>query len=210
MGRADHPTRLTLTEVLVEPGAPQIWVSSGTFTHHIDLTPLLNLKKGMPLRLSRNRKAVSIAPDAESLSWPGLTLHWSDLQDMRVCQMPVQERYRPLLPYMRAHEPHLAPVAPITPSRLQLLLSLKTHQIEEAARSLNVSPDLANQRLYDIGIVLREYIGHDAMLSLLRRPWPIAARLSHPLFHNMQSCLIHGRPDLVEKCLVKLILEGMD
>lgn len=208
MGRTQHTP--TLTEVLIEPGQPQLWVTlGGGCTHLLDLTPLLASPRGETLRLSGNRQAVSLSPDGTGLRWPGLTLPWVALEPLSLHQLPAVERYRPLLPYLRAHEPWLGSTAPLTSARLQQLLSLRPQQLVQAAQSLGVSDVLAQQRLYDIGTLLAEYVGYGAMLNFLRRPWPPARRLGSPLFHSAQDCLLGGRPDLVERCLMHLVLESV-
>lgn len=204
MAGSAHPP--PITEVLREPGAARLWVTVGGSTHLLDLAALQATAQGQPLRLPRVWQAVTVTPDGAALAWPGVTLAWERLQLSSVHHLPFTERYRPLLPYLRCHEPPLSPIALVTPDRLQSLLSLKAHQVEQATRCLGVSPPLAQQRLYDVGCLLAEYVGSSALLPLLRRPWPVARRLNDPRLQSMQDCLIEGRPDVVERTALQLLL----
>lgn len=199
-----------LTEVLLEPGRPQLWVTlEGKTTHLLDLTALLETERGSVLRLPRAWRAVKLTPEKDGLRWPGLTLPRAELVPLTQYVVPVSERYRPLLPHLRCHEPPLYTVPPADAGRLQALLGLKAQEVHQASRALCVPESLAQQRLYDIGILLRHYTSPNAALEILRRPWPIAVRLDSPLMSTMQGCLLHGRPDVVERSLVHLLLEGL-
>lgn len=206
MARPDHLP--PLAEVLLEPGLPRLWVTAGELTYLLDCAPLLASGRGAPLRLPRVWRAVSTAPDGLGLRWPGLTLPWSEALPLSVAQMLPRERYRPLLPYLRGHEPPLV-MAPVTTSRLQTLLAVQPYQLQRAAECLQVDSVLAEQRLYDAGALLAEYVGYQALPSLLRRPWPVARRLQNPLLESMRDCLLGGRPDLVERMVTALVLEGV-
>lgn len=206
MARPDHPP--LLTEVLLEPGTPRLWVTAGELTSLLDCAPLLTAERGAPLRLPRVWRAVSISADGLGLHWPGLTLPWSDALPLSVAQMPPRERYRPLLPYLRGHEPPLV-MALMTTSRLQTLLAVQPYHLQRAAECLQVDSALAEQRLYDAAALLAEYVGYQALPSLLNRPWPVARRLRHPQMDSMRDCLLGGRPDLVERAITKLVLEGV-
>lgn len=207
MARVEVPL---LTEVLIEPGGYQLWVTvDGETTHLIDLSPLVDTERGKLLRLPRAWRAVGIATDRRELRWPGLSLPWRELSPLTVHTVPYAERYRPLLPYLRCHTPPLYTVAPMTPLRLQSLLSLKSHQLPVAATELGAPEHLVQQRLYDVGVLLQHYLSPNPTLELLRRPWPIAHRLGSPLMSSMQDCLLRGRPDVVERVLINLILEEL-
>lgn len=198
-----------ITEVLLEPGSAQLWVSTGDHTARLDLTPLLAAEPTHLLRLPRIWRRVAVTPEGNGLQWPGLTLGWNALRPLTVDRMPAAERYRPLLPYLRAHEPALHAPAPVSPLRVERLLSLRPTQLSRAAQTLMVPAPLAEQRLYDIGVLLTEAVGTTAVLPLLRRPWPVARRLNNSRLQSVEDCLVGGRPDLVERALMRLTLEAL-
>ena len=198
-----------ITEVLREPGGHKLWVTRGAETWLLDLTAVANTVRGQLLLLPRVRQSVKITSDGHGLAWPGLTLAWTELSECCVCQMPAAERYRPLLPYLRSHEPPLW-LPPMSRERLQTFLLLRPNDLDNAVRALGAPAELAYQRLHDIALLLAEYVGHDALLPLLRRPWPVARRLNRITLVSMQDCLTGGYPHLVERTLMSLIFLGIE
>lgn len=196
-----------ITEVLREPGSHKLWVTRGAETWLLDLTPLTSTTQGQLLLLPRAWQGVEITSNGYGLAWPGLTLGWTELSECCVQQMPPAERYRPLLPYLRSHEPPLW-LPPMSTERLQTLLLLRPNDLDRAVRALGAPAELAYQRLHDIALLLAEYVGHDALLPLLRRPWPVARRLNRITLVSMQDCLTGGHPHLVERALISLIFVG--
>ena len=196
-----------ITEVLREPGSHKLWVTRGAETWLLDLTPLTSTTQGQLLLLPRAWQSIKITSDGYGLAWPGLTLGWTELSECCVQQMTPAERYRPLLPYLRSHEPPLW-MPPMSRERLQTLLLLRPNDLDKAVRSLGAPTELVYQRLHDIALLLAEYVGHDALLPLLRRPWPVARRLNRITLVSMQDCLTGGHPHLVERALISLIFVG--
>lgn len=206
-GLADCSPIAPITEVLREPGGHKLWVTRGAETWLLDLTPVANTVRGQLLLLPQAWQGVKITSNGYGLAWPGLTLGWTELSECCVCQMSAAERYRPLLPYLRMHEPPLWR-PPMTSDRLQRLLFLRPNDLDKAVRALGAPTELAYQRLHDIALLLAEYVGHDAMLPLLRRPWPVARRLDKVTLVSMRDCLTGGHPHLVERALISLIFVG--
>lgn len=196
-----------ITEVLREPGGHKLWVTRGAETWLLDLTPLTSTTQGQLLLLPRAWQSTKITSDGYGLAWTGLTLGWTELSECCVHQMPSPERYRPLLPYLRSHEPPLW-LPPMSRERLQTFLLLRPNDLDKAVRSLGAPTELVYQRLHDIALLLAEYVGHNAMLPLLRRPWPVARRLDKVTLVSMRDCLTGGHPHLVERALISLIFVG--
>lgn len=205
---ADCSPITPITEVLREPGGHKLWVTRGAETWLLDLTPLTSTTPGQLLLLPRAWQGVEITSNGYGLAWPGLTLGWTELSECCVQQISPAERYRPLLPYLRAHEPPLW-LPPMSRERLQTLLLLRPNDLDKAVRSLGAPTELVYQRLHDIALLLAEYVGHDALLPLLRRPWPVARRLNRMTLLSMQDCLTGGYPHLVERASISLIFVGV-
>lgn len=205
-----------ITEVLTEPGSLQVWVSlDDGQTHRVDLTGLLDLDAFQALRLPRVQMGVRIAPDAWHLRWPGgAQLDVTSITEAPagplpvrpVAVLPAEQRYRPLLPYLRALEPviYLHP-NPVAERVVCDLLGLKAADLQTMLRHYPAPTEVTLNRMYDLGAFLNDLFPRQHMHALLRRDWPYAIRScpGQGLLHTMLGCLSYGRPDLIERpCLL--------
>ncbi|UQN10229.1 DUF2442 domain-containing protein [Deinococcus sp. QL22] len=205
-----------IIEVLPEPGVPQVWVSTGDDqTHRVDLSPLLEIEAFRALQLPRVRQAVRVSPDGQHLRWPGgaqldlpsITQAPSGALPVRpVAVMSTAQRYRPLLPYLKALDPMIyLPPDPVEPRLVGALLGLNPGELQEVTKHYRAPQDVTLHRLCDLGTFLNDLFARPQVSALLRRAWPYGIRScpGQPLLHTMLGCLRYGRPDLVERpCLL--------
>lgn len=205
-----------IVEVLPEPGVPQVWVSTGEGqTYRVDLTRLLALESFRALQLPRVQQVVRVSPDGQHLRWPG----GAQLDLLSITQapsgvLPVQpvavmdtgQRYRPLLPYLKALDPMIyLPPNPVEPSVVGALLGLNPTELQEVTRHYRAPQDVTLHRLCDLGLFLNDLFARPQVSGLLRRTWSYGIRScpGQPLLHTMLGCVRYGRPDLVERpCLL--------
>lgn len=209
-----------ITEVLVEPGQHQLWV---TFemreTHRIDLRPLTLDDTHRTLTLGRLFERVKIGRSAQHLSWPGgacldarsiLDAPHGTLPIIRIAVLPSEQRYRPLLPFLLHQQPpsYLRPL-PIEPVMVERLFQLKPGELGVMLQSVNAPHEVVLPRLHDLAIFLTEHFAPEHLYGLLHRPWRYGQQQcpNQTFMHTMLGCLLHGRPDLIERpCL--LLMSG--
>jgi len=99
----------TITEVLVEPGESQVWVTFDTLeTHRLDLLPLIQSDTHESLILQKLFDRVKVGRDARHLVWPGgacLDAPHGPLPVGRRAILLADQRYRPLLPFLHYQQP---------------------------------------------------------------------------------------------------------
>lgn len=208
--RPDVPKPEPITEVLVEPGSHQLWVTlGGEQTHRIDLTPLLAIEKYRTLRLRTLFARVQVSSDGYRLLWPGgarldipSILRAGPLPVRTLAVVPAQQRYRPLLPYLLHGQPHtyLRPL-PIELAVVQRLLQLRPGELDQMLRHTLAPADVLLARLYDLGVFLTGHFAPQHLSALMRQPWRYGEQQcpGEPLLHTMLGCLQWGRPDLIER-----------
>lgn len=201
-----------ITEVLVEPGVHQLWVTLGhEQTHRLDLQPLLDIETHRTLRLTTLFARVQVGPGGQHLIWPGgvqldlpslLEKPGAQLPARTLAVVPARHRYRPLLPYLLHQQPatYLRPT-PIEPVTVQRLLRLRTSELDQVLRGVPVPAEPLLNRLYDLGVFLTSHFAEDHLYALMRRPWRYGEQQCprQPLLHTMLGCLQNGRPDLIER-----------
>lgn len=202
----------TITEVLVEPGQFHLWVTiSGTETHRVDLNPLLRTDTHQALNLRRLFTQVRIGYNARHLTWPGgYTLDAFSIYESPDGRLPVrplvvlpaEQRFRPLFPYLRSQQPpvYLHP-EPVQPGVVVQLLQLRPGELESMLQSLPVPTEVLLARVYDLALFLSSHFASEHLYALMRRPWRYAQQecAGQPLLDTMLGCLLHGRPDLIER-----------
>lgn len=226
--RADtHAPRLSaiqgITEVLVEPGRHQLWVTfDHQQTHRVDLTSATRKDTHRTLRLKSVFAGVQITPDGQHLCWPGgAQLDVPSLLQKPAAYLPVEtlaivparHRFRPLLPYLLHQQPHtyLRP-APIQPLDVQRTLNLRSGELDQILRASTVPSEPLLNRLYDLGVFLTSHFGQEHLYALMRRPWRYGEQRypGRRLLHTMLGCLQQGRPDLIERpCMLLATGEGL-
>lgn len=206
----EHRVPDAMTEVLVEPGCTQVWVTfNDGFTHRLDLRPLLTLESHQSPRLPALFAQVQLSADHQFLRWPGgaildiaALLSSGERPTCTLAVMPSTQRYRPLLPYLRYQFPplYLRP-APIERSVVEQLLQLRGGESTAILESLPVSTEILLNRLYDLAVFLTSHFDQTHIYTLMRRPWRFGQQQcpSNPLLHTMLGCLQRGRPDLIER-----------
>jgi Protein of unknown function (DUF2442) len=211
----------TATEVLVEPGSHQVWVTfADAQTCRVDLTPLLTLDTHRSLRLPRVFAAVALSPAGRGLHWPGgVQLDSGSVRlapvggwPVRpVACLPAHQRYRPLLPYLHYQDPPLqAQPLPVDRASVQRQLQLRPGELDQILRHSPVAAEILLPRLSDLATLLTGHFPGLSLAVLLRRPWRHSTLRypSSPFLHTMLGCLQFGRPDLIEQpCL--LLLTGL-
>lgn len=205
--------RPRLTEVLPEPGSHQLWVS---FSDHqtllVDLKPLLTLPPFETLKLAKLFCRARVDTQGLNIVWPGGAL--LSARDLLLSEtgagalplallarVPEEQRYRPLLPYLRHLDlPIYLRPGPIEAGVIEKLLHLRTGELKTSLSRATVPEPQMFARLYDVAVFLGEQFGSDHLQILLRRPWRHSQQLcpGQPLLDTMLGCLLHGRPDLVE------------
>ncbi len=202
----------SITEVLVEPGSRQLWVTFNEVqTYRIDLSPLLETETHRVLQLLPCFAQAQISPDRQSIRWPGgaqldtasiVRAPVGPLAVRPMAVVPSVHRFRPLLPYLLYGEPHtyMRP-APIEPVTVQRLLQLKNGELAQILMALPVSDTVMLNRLYDLGMFLTGHFSEQHLYGLMRHPWRSSAQKypGDPILRTMLSCLQHGRPDLIER-----------
>lgn len=201
-----------ITEVLVEPGSRQLWITfNGAQTHRVDLTPLLEVETHRVLQLLPCFVQAQIDPDGQHIRWPGgaqldiasiVRAPTGPLAVRPMAVVPSVHRFRPLLPYLLYSEPHtyMRPT-PIEPVTVQQLLQLKNGELAQILRALPVADGVMLSRLYDLGMFLTGHFSGQHLYGLMRHPWRYSAQKhpGDPILRTMLSCLQHGRPDLIER-----------
>jgi Protein of unknown function (DUF2442) len=205
---------LTVTEVLVEPGGHQLWVTfADDQTCRVDLTPLLKLDMYRSLRVPQIFARAEPALAGAGVSWPGGA--YLDAQSVRtapegeqpvlpIACLPAMHRYRPLLPYLQYQLSNVQ-LGLKDPVVIQRLLQLRAGELDQMIRNSPVPAELLLPRLSDLSTFLTSHFDSVHVSALLRRPWrygqeqcPAAAHL-----HTMLGCLQFGRFDLIERpCLL--------
>lgn len=207
-----------ITEVLVEPGQHELWVTFGMLeTHRIDLRPLTLVETHRTLTLGRLFERVKIGRGARHLNWPGgACLDACSIQNAphgtlpvgRVAVLPSEQRYRPLLPYLVHQQPppYLRPL-PIEPVTVERLLQLKPGELRVILQSINAPHEVVLPRLHDLAIFLAEHFALEHIYGLLHRPWRYGQQRcpDSTFMHTMLGCLLHGRPDLLERPFLLLM-----
>ena len=211
-----------ITEVLAEPGVPHVWVTfTNAQSHRIDLTPLLKLAPFRVLNMPRVLQRVSVAPDRLHIHWPGgarvsvmsiLQAPTTAVPVRPVAVVPADQRFRPLLPYLKHQVPalYLRP-APISPLDVCHLLGLRDAELTRLLSATAVPPNLVLNRVHDVAVFLEHIFSRVHVHSLVRRDWPYAIRHcpSEPLLHTLLGCLQHHRPDLIERPCMLLATGGI-
>lgn len=201
-----------MTEVLVEPGSHQLWVTfNDGQTYRLDLQPLLAVDSHKILRLNTLFARAQVSPDGQHVLWPsGALLDLSSilkggagrLPVRTIAVVPARHRYRPLLPYLLHQQPptYLRPT-PIEFVTVQRLLRLRTSELNQMLRGVPVPEELLLNRLYDLGVFLTSHFAEEHLYALMRRPWRYGEQQCprQPLLHTMLGCLQNGRPDLIER-----------
>ncbi|WP_412026660.1 hypothetical protein [Deinococcus yunweiensis] len=196
-----------LTEVLSDVHA-QLWVTTGERTLRVQLHPEHGGDAMLPLRLPRVFAAARLTPDGDAILWPGgFTLPAHTLETRRdqrwlthLGSVPVGERYRPLLPLLKAGTTgvYLHP----QPTRLSIIkmFGMRDGELEFILRAHRVPEEVMLHRLYDLGLFLKHHFYPEMPVGVLRRPWAYAAhRVPHQTgLHTLLACLSWGRLDLAE------------
>lgn len=217
-------TESRVTEVLPEPGVLHLWVTfDNGLTHRVDLEQLTRLSRFQMLTLRRAFDRVRVSQDGTRLEWPGgawigagevlgagaVSEHSGGaLPVLPVARLPQDERYRPLLPYLKHLNMgiYLRP-GPIQPSSVKTLLRLNESELAIALQQLRAPEEQVLGRLCDLGAMLTEYFAGDDLARLLRRPWRYGLERcpGQPLLSTMLGCLMYGRPDLIERPCMLMI-----
>ncbi|WP_180969936.1 DUF2442 domain-containing protein [Deinococcus planocerae] len=195
--RPDVPKPGPITEVLVEPGSHQLWVTlGGEQTHRIDLTPLLAVETYRTLRLRTLFARVQVSTNGHHLLWPGgarldiaSSLQAGPLPVRTLAVVPAQQRYRPLRPL------------PIEPTVVQRLLQLRPGELDQILQRTPAPAEVLFARLYDLGVFLTGHFAPEHLAALMRQPWRYGEQRcpGEPLLHTMLGWLQWGRPDLIER-----------
>lgn len=210
---------LHITEALPE-AEHAVWVTlSDGLTRLLDLRPLWARSTHRALRLRRLVRRPRVSPDGEFVLWPGgATLDVASVQLAPGGPLPVDLqglgpqalRYRPLAALLRYAEPPVPDYLDVRPEHVvRLQLGLTPNDLAQVTQHhAPAPPEQLLARLSDLVLALRLVLPGDALLSLLRRPWPYAQRHApqSALLHTAHDCLRHGRIDLVEAPLVALLL----
>lgn len=220
--QSSAPDLQVISEVLVEPGQYQLWVTFDTLeTHRLDLLPLALSDTHKSLILRKLFDQAKIGRDARHVTWPGgacldarsiLNAPYGPLPVGRLAVLPADQRYRPLLPFLRYQQPpsYMRP-QPIERVVIERLLNLKPGELATMLQALQVPSEVMLARLYDLAIFLTEYFAPEHLYGLMRRPWHYGQQQcpTQSFLHSMLGCLQHGRPDLVERpCL--LLISGSE
>jgi hypothetical protein len=117
-----------------------------------------------------------------------------------LAQVPVQDRYRPLLPLLRFSTPGLYLRERVERHHIMQAYTMKPSVLDSSIRAYPVPEELMMHRLNDIALVLRHHLYGELPAALLRRPWAYS-EYRHPheaALHTIQGCLERGRLDLIE------------
>jgi hypothetical protein len=195
------------SEVLPDTHA-QLWVTSGERTMQVQLHPEHGGDAMLPLRLPRVFAGAQLTPDGQGVRWPGgftLSRHLLEGRtDHRwlthLGSVPVQERYRPLLPLLRCITTGIA--LPPQPSRVNVLklFGMSESELGGILRAYRVPEDVMLHRLYDLGLFLKSHLYAEMPVAVLKRPWAYAVHRvpQQQSLHSLLGCLALGRLDLVE------------
>ncbi len=161
-----------------------------------------------------------VSPDQQHLHWPGgaqvdfasiLQAPAGPIPIQPLAVVPADQRFRPLLPYLRQLSPaiYLRP-GPIDAAVVLQALGLRTAELTSLLTATSIPEALILNRLYDLATFLEHLFSRTHVHSLVRRDWPYAIRQcpGQPMLHTLLGCLQHGRPDLIERPCMLLATGG--